>query len=296
MENIRQALERARALNVGRAGQSESDTLLAQRAKLDAKIGVDPGFERGQERSQPSQRPDQQPIRQVALDAQYLESNRIIAYNDADYRSKAFDMLRTQVLQAMDQKNWRILGITSPSPGCGKTLMGINLALSIARQPDRSVLLVELDLQRPRIAKYLGIKCNSGIISVLADRSSLSSAMVHAVVGSSRIIVLPAETTTSDSSAWMTSRPMNAMLQNLERDYPSHIVVVDLPPMLSTDDAIAVLPRLDCLLLVAAVGTTTTAEMEECNRHLRSADVVRIVLNKVPELNTQYYGLSAERV
>jgi protein-tyrosine kinase len=291
MENIRQALERARERSADRVGKKEPDGSLLPR-ELDAKIGANPVAERGRD-----QQPEQ--VQQVALDPGHLESNRIIAHNEADYRSRAFDMLRTQVLQAMDQKNWKILGITSPSPGCGKTLMGINLALSIARQPDRSVLLVELDLQRPQIAKYLGIKCRSGIVSVLADRSSLSSAMVHALVGSSRIIVLPAETSTSDSSAWMTSRPMNAMLQNLKRDYPSHIVVVDLPPMLSTDDAISVLPRLDCLLLVAAVGRTTTAEMEECNRHLRSADVVRIVLNKVPELNAQYYGyygLSAERV
>ena len=53
-------------------------------------------------------------------------------------RSKAFDMLRTQVLQAMDQHQWQLLAITSPTPGCGKTLTAINLALSIARQADRS--------------------------------------------------------------------------------------------------------------------------------------------------------------
>ena len=76
-------------------------------------------------------------------------------------------MLRTQVLQAMDQKNWQFLAITSPTAGCGKTVTAINLALSIARQPERSALLVDMDLQRPAVANYLGIKCRHGVRSIL---------------------------------------------------------------------------------------------------------------------------------
>jgi hypothetical protein len=61
--------------------------------------------------------------------------------------------------------------------------------------------------------------------------------------------------------------------------------------MLSGDDVIAILPQVDCILLVAAVGTSTIAQIEECNKHLQSVDVVRLVLNKVPKLdvNSQYY-------
>jgi protein-tyrosine kinase len=283
MENIRRALRRAKQLNPGLAGQNDHDTPLVPGMKFDANFGRDPAYKRGQER-------DHDRAQQIELDAGHLESNRIVAHDDTDYRSKAFDMLRTQVLQTMDRKNWKILGITSPSPGCGKTLTSINLALSIARQPEQSVMLVELDLQKPQIANYLGIKCRTGIVSVLDGRSSLASGMVQALAGSSRVTVLPAETSKSDSSAWMTSRAMSTVLQDLKRNYPAHIVVVDLPPMLTSDDVIAVLPQLDCVLLVAAVGRSTATEIGECNRHLQSADVVRLVLNKVPNLNAHYYS------
>src|SRR5262249_52416000 len=66
----------------------------------------------------------------VKLNWTHLEQRRIVAHNVVDPRSKAFDMLRTQVLQAMDQKNWQFLAVTSPTEGCGKTVTAINLALS----------------------------------------------------------------------------------------------------------------------------------------------------------------------
>ena len=231
---------------------------------------------------------DQEQGRDVELNVRQLESNRVIAYDDKDSRSKFFDMLRTQVLQSMDQKNWKVLGVTSPSPGCGKTVTAVNLAFSIARQPDRKVFLVDLDLKKPQVATCLGLDCREGVVSVLEGRTGLSTAVIQTRVHEYRIDVLPAEVSTSGSSAWMTSRAMSAMLQDIKRDYPSHFVILDLPPLLSSDDVIAVLPQLDGLLLVAAVGRSTVAEIEECNRHLQSTEVVRLVLNKVPKLNAQY--------
>ena len=72
-------------------------------------------------------------------------------------------MLRTQILQSMDMKAWQFLGITSATEGCGKSVVAVNLALSIARQPERSVLLVDLDLQKPQVANYLGLKCEAAL-------------------------------------------------------------------------------------------------------------------------------------
>jgi Mrp family chromosome partitioning ATPase len=274
MENIKQALERARAVNSGGIGHAQ--TILPQ-AQIDPNLGIEDPL-KGNER-----------IDEVALNLRHLESNRIIAHDDTDFRSKPFDMLRTQVLQAMDHKNWKILGITSPTPGCGKTVTAINLAFSIARQPDRSALLVDLDLRKPHVAKSLGVNGQSGLCGVLENRVSLSKAIVRARLGGCDILVLPTETSTSDSSSWLTSRAMSATLQEIKRDYHFGTVILDLPPMLSSDDVIAILPQVDCLLLVVAVGKSTIAEIEECNRHLYPTEVVRLVLNKVPQLNAKYY-------
>jgi protein-tyrosine kinase len=280
MDSIKQALERARALNVpgGESAQvADTATLNPPGRQFDPGRGSS-GLTGGS-------------MREIALDEAHLESERIIAHNEADPRAKSFDMLRTQVLQAMDQKGWKVLGITSPTPGCGKTVSAINLALSIARQPDRNVLLIDLDLQNPQIANYLGLKdpALGGLVKVLEGRADVWGAIIEAHVGACQAMVLPAESGTSDTSAWMASRTMTALLKEIRRTDQSCTVILDLPPILSSDDVIAVLPQLDCMLLIAAVGSTTIAEIEECNRYLQSAAILRLVLNKAPERTNRYY-------
>jgi protein-tyrosine kinase len=226
----------------------------------------------------------------VPLNRVHLEANRIVGHDISDPRSSAFDMLRTQVLQGMDAKSWRVLAITSPTVGCGKTLTACNLALSIARAPERPVLLMDLDLRRPHVATSLGLKNNVGLLSVLQNRVSLHEAIVRAAVDRYRVDVLTAEQSVPNASEWIASRPMKSVLEALRRDFPHHVIIVDTPPMLATDDFLTVLPDIDCVLLVGAVGTSTVSDIEHCKRYLQSANIIRVVLNKVRGGNRPYYG------
>jgi MinD superfamily P-loop ATPase len=72
-------------------------------------------------------------------------------------------------------------------------------------------------------------------------------------------------------------------LQDLAGPRQSRIVVLDLPPLLTGHDVISVLPQIDCVLLVAAVGTSKVSEIEECYKYLQATSVVRFVLNKAPQ-------------
>jgi protein-tyrosine kinase len=275
MENIRQAIERAKALGFENEPQPASQGSNGPRVRDELAANRPIAFNpRNQE---------------TELDCAWLESKRIVAYNSVDLRSRSFDMLRTQVLQSMDLKDWKFLAVTSPTAGCGKTLTAINLALSMARQAERSVLLVDMDFQKPQVAKTLGLTCPVGILSVLHGQSTLASSVVQVRVDKCQMLVLPTEAATSSSSEWMASHAMSSLLQDIRRNYHSRIVILDLPPLLTSDDVIAVVPRLDCVLLVAAVGTSTVSEIKQCNRHLQSSDVVRVVVNKVEEHGTRYY-------
>lgn len=279
MEHIRKAVELARAVEEG----ENTKVSLAHPT---------PGARGPRARARPGWKVDSvadSGIREVVLSSAHLEANRIIAHDISDHRGKAFDMLRTQVLQTMDLQEWQFLAVTSPTAGCGKTLTSVNLALSIARQPERSVLLVDMDLQKPQVARCLGFKSDVGILSVVEGHATLDDALIAARVGMRHLIVLPVETPTANSSEFVASRAMTALLKDLRQKFPSYIVIFDLPPMLVSDEVISLLPELDCLLLVAAVGTTTPAEISECNRHLRSSEILRIVVNKVPETGNKYY-------
>ena len=274
MENIRQAVERVKAHQSAGSGQKSLAGSAVPRLQSEMDVGAACGNDAQNQ--------------EIELNSVHLQSKRIISHDITDPRSRAFDMLRTQVLQSMDLKGWKTLAVTSPTPACGKTLTAVNLAVSIARQPDRSVLLVDLDFRKPQVAACLGLKCDEGVLSVLEGRTTLSDAIIPARVDNLRFMVLPTASTIR-SSELISSRAMTAMLEDIKREYHSKTIILDLPPILSGDDVIAILPQMDCVLLVAAVGTTTVSQIKECNKHLQSAEVVRIALNKVLETSTDHY-------
>ena len=270
MENIRQAIELAKGRQQRNGVGLEPSRQQARHVFGDAHDSKD----RAQE--------------VVELDFSQLQSQRIVAYDGRDIRSRSFDMLRTEILQSMDLKGWKTLAVTSPTPNCGKTLTAINLALSMARQHERQVLLADFDLRKPQIATCLGLKCKEGgVVSVVEGRIEMDDATIQARVGDSRLEVLPT-LPASNSSDLVGSGAMRTLLQDIMGRVQSRIVILDLPPLLTGHDVISILPQVDCVLLVAAVGTTKVSEINECNKYLRGTDVVRFVLNKVPEAATSY--------
>ena len=270
MENIRQAVERAKEL------LEQRDGIAFSLPRPQVTHCIDDGHG------------DDEPIREIELDSAHLQSKRMIAYDGKDLRSRSFDVLRNQVCRSMEQKGRKILAVTSPTPGCGKTLTAINLALSLARQPERQVFLVDMDLRKPQVADCLGLMGDEGLLGVLEGHTTLTSAIIRARIGNCKFEVLPTAPSLH-SSDLMGSRPMSALLQEIGKQERSRIVILDLPPLLTGDDAMAILPQVDCVLFVAAVGTSTVSEIEECNKHLESTDVVRFVLNKAPESKVNYH-------
>lgn len=229
-------------------------------------------------------------IREARLSPGHLERTRIVAHGVGTEHGHYYDMLRTQVLQEMDKGGWQFLAVTSPTGACGKTVTACNLAMSLSRLPGRSVLLVDIDMRKPMVADYLGLNGEAGILSVLEGRSTLGSNLIEAELGPSRFLVLPGQVAAARSAEWMASKSMETVLQTIKREFRSRIVIFDLPPMLIGDDVLTILPRMDAVLLVAGVGTTSVADIKECQRHLQGCNVVRVVVNKVTELPNSYYA------
>jgi protein-tyrosine kinase len=229
-------------------------------------------------------------FREARLNQAHLEAKRVVAYDSLAEGGRYYDMLRTQILQAMDHSGWHILAITSATPGCGKTVTACNLAMSIARLAERSVLLVDMDLQKPKVADYLGLNARHGLLSVLKGDASLSSTIVRASIGENSMLVLPGEVCKSGSSEWMASQAMTNCLQALRRDFRSQVIILDLPPVLIGDDVITLLPQIDSVLLIASVGSSTLSDVKECYKHIKSTPIVRVVVNKVSDKAEAYYG------
>lgn len=223
----------------------------------------------------------------VKLDTKHLANNRIITFDSEDPDSVSFDVLRTQVLAKMSENGWKTLGITSPSPECGKTVVALNLALSIAKQTDKTALVVDFDLRRPRIAQYLGIKTEKSLFDYFENQIEIKDILINP--GIPRLVILPNSVPVKNSAETLTSKRARTLVQDLKSRYDSRIVIFDLPPLTAGDDAIAFMPQVDCVLLVVASGETKPIEVKEARRQIQSTNLLGVVLNKSSERQTHYY-------
>jgi protein-tyrosine kinase len=221
------------------------------------------------------------------LDPAHLERHRIVAFNKSDPVSASFDLLRTQVLHKMAEHGWRTLAIVSPTPECGKTVVAINLAISIAQHSGKTAMLVDFDLRRPRVATYLGLRPDKSLHDVLAGQAELAEAMINP--GIPKLVVLPNLKPVERSAEALSSKRVVELIAELRDRYHERVVVFDLPPLLNTDDAITTLPKIDCALMVVGNGMVSKTELEESLHHLHSTNFLGVVLNKADIRTASYY-------
>jgi hypothetical protein len=223
----------------------------------------------------------------VKLNLDHLEKHRIVAFNKNDTMSMNFDILRTHVLQKMEENGWRTLAITSPTAESGKTVISINLAMSIAQQTNKTAMLVDFDLRRPKIGSYMGIPMEKSMNDLLDGTADLQDVLVNPDMP--RLVVLATKSQVKNSSETLSSRKISDLIKDLRRRYESRIVIFDLPPVLGADDAIALLPQIDCVLMVVANGMTTKREIEDSLRLLPASTLIGTVLNKAEITPSTYY-------
>jgi capsular exopolysaccharide synthesis family protein len=217
-----------------------------------------------------------------------LKKHRIITGTETDEVTSAYKILRTQVLQRMVSKNWNALAVTSPGPGQGKTVTAINLAISLAREVHHTVLLVDLDMRRPSIHRYLGLNSPVGISDVLTKGAPVSHALINP--GIDRLVVLPGREALSNSSELLKSPRMVQLVKELKSRYLTRLIIFDLPPLLSVDDAIAFAPYVDAALVVVCEGITTREELQHASGLLANTPVVGTVLNRSSEKASPYFS------
>jgi protein-tyrosine kinase len=222
----------------------------------------------------------------VPLSAEHLERQRIVAFNKNSTMGWAFDLLRTQVLKTMEENGWRTLAITSPTPEAGKTVLAINLAMSIAHYTTKTALLVDFDLRRPKVGDYLDLPMEQSLNDLLSGQAELQDVLVNPTLP--RFVVLPTRKPVPLSTEVLSSPQVGNLITDLRERYDSRIVIFDLPPLLSSDDAITVLPKFDCVLLVVANGMSSKKEIEDSLHHLATANLIGTVLNKAEPESRSY--------
>jgi len=204
--------------------------------------------------------------------------NRIITATASNPAYTEFNKMRTRLLRFLRQNNWTSVAVTSPTPGCGKTFVSLNLAFSLAKQPNCRTLLVDLDLKRPQIGKKLEIPACPRMGDFLEGKIGINELFLR--YGSN--LAIGANREPVEFSAELLQSPETAnVLREMRHRMNPDVILFDLPPVMSTDDLIAFLPNVDCVFLVAAAEQSSLSEVEACAQELSAhANFLGVVLNK----------------
>ena len=234
----------------------------------------------------------------IPFDGTAKSAPLIVAGAARSPRAEAFRQLRTNLMFADVDHPIRTLVVTSSAPEEGKSTTAVNLAIALAEAGKR-VVLVEADLRRPRVARYLDLEGGLGLTDVLAGQASIWEVLQD--WGASGLSVLPSGSSAPNPSELLGSANMVKLLDELRAGFDT--VLIDTPPLLPVTDAAVAAVHADGALLVARHRRTTRAQLTRAVDALNSVDarVLGCVFNMVRPTGTDpggyeyaYYADAAE--
>ena len=201
--------------------------------------------------------------------------------------SEAYRQIRTNLQYVSVDNPPRVIVVTSSVSGEGKTTTAINLALVLAQSGQR-VALIEADLRRPRVIRYLQLIGGAGLTNILAGKASLSELLQP--WGDGQLSVLASGPNPPDPSELLGSEHMSDLLTDLRKTHD--YVIIDAPPLLPVTDAAVLAVLADGVVLVTRWGMTKREQLRAAAATVKVLDVrvLGTVLNMIPVKGGNSYG------
>lgn len=220
---------------------------------------------------------------QVMADALVrLQRSHGVVRSDRSALAESFKMLRNQVLQRMRADGHRLLAVTSPRRIEGKSLTAVNLALAMAADFDTAVLLVDADLSGQGLQSMFGLDGARGLGDHLMHGAPIAELLVNP--GVARFVLLPAgQQAVLNSAELLATKAAQQSVLEMKQRYQDRYIIVDLPPLLDTADALAFLPQVETTLVVVEEHTTSIQDMESMAELLAPFNLLGTVMSKARE-------------
>ena len=230
----------------------------------------------------------------IPFDKSFQVQPAISFDTDNSSGAEAFRKLRTNLQFLAVDNPPRVIVLTSASPGEGKSTTSINIALALA-EADHNVVLVDGDLRRPRLAKYLDVLGSVGVSTVLSGGAPLDEVLQKTKFP--RLTVLAAGPTPPNPSELLGSMTAEKMLSELRARFD--YVIIDSAPLLAVTDGAILAAKSDGALIVVRAGKTKRDQLTHAIGMLNDvgASVLGAVLTMMPtrgsgaySYNYYYYG------
>lgn len=213
----------------------------------------------------------------VHVDREKLIDGKICSILEKDEIADQYKLLRTTLLNRMRHNRYNTVEVTSFKERDGKTLTCVNLAITMAKESRQNVLLVDMDLRRPRIHKVFGIDPEPGLSDYFLNDTPLKDILIHLSI--ERLTILPAGGHMDNSTEIIGSRRMEALIREIKTRYEDRYIIFDTPALKTCSDPLVLSSYVDAIVLVARAGHTTTKDITSGMAMLKGKNILGIVLN-----------------
>lgn len=222
----------------------------------------------------------------IDIDSAKLRENKIFSHIKENGMAEQISILRTRLLNRLEEIGGNTLMVTSSHPGEGKTFLSINLGVSIAQELNRTVLIVDCDLRHPDTTHYdftsdfFGIERGKGLSDYLLGQAEIEDVLVNP--GIKRLTILPGGKPLSNSAELLSSSRMKMLVEEMKNRYGNErIIIFDSPSILKISDPLAFSRFVDGILLVVEVNRSSKSDVKKVMDLLKDRVIIGTVLNKV---------------
>lgn len=233
-------------------------------------------------------------MNEVALKMKQFErkdfENIFVVQNDPKSPiSEAFRTLRTNIKFSSLDKPLKTILITSPIPGAGKSSVSINLALTMA-QDKYKVILVDTDLRKPTIHKIFQQDNKTGLTNILVEDKKIKEVIRRLTDVDPNLYFIPSGPIPPNPSELLGSNRMKELLKELQEQ--ADFVIFDSPPVIAVTDALVLATQVDGVVLILDFGKVPREAAKQTKELLEKvkANILGVILNKIDmEKEGQYY-------
>jgi len=219
--------------------------------------------------------------------AGHLDASLLAYHRPTDLEAESYKSLRTALYFSTRGERHKVIQVTSPNMGDGKTTLATNLAVSIA-QSGKKILLIDADFRRPRLHRMFGLAAKVGLASVIQDEAELLDAVQPTAVPN--LSVLPCGPRPHNPAELLTSARFKEILEVLRERYD--LILVDTPPLLAVSDPSVVASQVDGVLLTIRVSKNGRPAAERARDILATLEVnvLGVVVNGIGRRGEEGYG------
>ncbi len=218
---------------------------------------------------------------ETAIDPARVDKHVVCITEPHSLAAEQYKRIRARIIKGTAKSFLNTIMVTSPDVSEGKSITALNLAITLAKEIDYTVLLVDADLRNPSIHRYLGMEPQYGLSDYLVGRVKLPDVLIKTGIG--KLVVLPGGNVPANPSELLSSERMRSLVHEMKLRYKNRYVIFDSSPLLVTADPLSLSGYMDGIILLIQAARTSSRTASQAVSLLKDRTILGVIFNKVPQ-------------